>query len=295
MDIETATKDLEAIVKAGEGDGKKEPDIKAELAKAADDLEGMAEMMDCPKCEKKMPMGGKCQHCGYKMKGYEEEKNSAGRPAGEAPGEDPNETSEDEGTGEGPGGMLVSRKRREKGKGKGDHDMTADGDEYTPEEHRSRRGGDSLANRSMAEQVKDGFYKALTEDGETVELLEAGPALAHLASVMAKSMADLADAIADRFDKSERAWAVGLRSQRLLHKAVEGIQVKAPSPGVIGVVGVEQKDNGKPSRPEIMTRLEKAVNDGKLDPVHLSRFSSAGDAALAFIPEDVAKSYGIPK
>src|SRR5712691_3071391 len=48
------------------------------------------------------------------------------------------------------------------------------------------------------------------------------------------------------------------------------------------------------TREKIAMQLEKAVEDGKLEPKILGFFNTHPVEALAWVPEDIAKSYGLP-
>ncbi len=257
-DLSKAAEDLEALVKAGDGEKGKEPTVEEQLAKAQGDLADARARL---------------------------EKAEKGRTKAEpgTPGEDVDE----------------------------------------PDENKARRGGKD-ADKSAA---RDTLFRGAADTPASGELFDASEELKAsfegLVTAMGKSLEMLETQIAERRDADARierievqvgalvkAMGAVVASETALHKSVGGIQVKATAPGVVGKLGdrVIPADgglNGAPkdglakagdvNRADAQIGIEKAVNAGALEPEALLMFNRLGAAYLARIPDEVAKSYGIPR
>lgn len=185
-----------------------------------------------------------------------------------------------------------------------------------PDETRRRNGGkdedgdDDDGDIEDSLKDDDDIAKSFMESlEEHVELMDVSPALEALAKstaagfgrqasgqqVIRKSLADLTGAV-----------QVLLKSHLKIHEALRGVQVKTPAAGVVGRVdgktieaekAAAQGSAGEMSKSELRERVFNAVKDGNLAPTALSQVDSpmGRDALLSSIPEDVAKSYGIPR
>jgi hypothetical protein len=196
--------------------------------------------------------------------------------------------------------------REDKGTGGDDPDKDKDPDTDEPSDEREK---------SEAE-ARDAFFKALADDPEVSPLLEASEALQGLAVQIGKAegrrageVVDLKKSLAQVAARVEQiASVVGLiaKSQAILHKGMGelGRPVKLPMPGMVFDPRDKTGSNGDASgqalsKGAIVDALTKAMHDDKLDWQEgagiMAKLDSNPQAAIAAIPDEVAKAYGIPK
>jgi hypothetical protein len=195
--------------------------------------------------------------------------------------------------------------KEDRGSGGDDPDKDDEPDEEMPDDERQ--------DKSEAE-ARDEFFRSLSENEEVSPLLEASEALQGLAVEIGKAegrraaeIRTLQKSVAKLAGRLEQvAGVVGLiaKSQAILHKGVGdlGRPVKLPMPGMMfdpREGGGRQNGKDTLSKGEIVDALTRAMYDGKLDRNDgsgiLAKLDSNPQAAIAAIPDEVAKSYGIPK
>src|SRR5262249_17031124 len=144
--------------------------------------------------------------------------------------------------------------------------------------------------------------KSLADNPEYQEVMEASDALRAMQDAMTKAVGALEKSLGTlRTEVAQIAEMLGTlcKSQVQPHKSFEPQPRTNPMPPFLGTINTSgaQQNGGdvKASREDIAMKLEKAVQDGKLEPSILGFFNTRPVQALATIPEGIAKSYGIPR
>lgn len=142
------------------------------------------------------------------------------------------------------------------------------------------------------------------DEGEVFDVTEF---LETLSSTIVKSL----EAVASRVEKLEtqgammgEAVAAMCKSHVSLHELVKGSPKSTPMPALTMKGRTESKtesteeqsfEKSGQTRGQIMMKIERAVQNGDVQPHVLGTFGSNPASALAQISEEVAKSYGIPR
>lgn len=182
-----------------------------------------------------------------------------------------------------------------------------DEQEKDPDSARREMGGDSMQRSRGASQT---FDEELDKSSEFAEMKDGSPALRELAGAMSKAFAALDARLNQRnasleiVQKSIAAIGGGVgtlcESNVVLHKSLGELPASQPDRGVTGThleKGADAADEaveGGLTKSEVGLRIERAVQDQKIDHRTLSLFDADPNRALGTIPNDIRKSFDIP-
>lgn len=275
LELEEGAQALAKAVETDPGQKPKEVSLADQLVKAAEELDAGKDLAKAD-----MIVGGK----------------HVDKPAEGAKVGQPKDQADQRGGPEG--------NQEDQGHGGGDDpDKDDEPDEEMPSDEREKSEA----------RARDEFFKSVVDEGgdEITQLLEASEALQVLTASIGRAEGRRAaevgrlqksvETLAARVDKIGEVVGLLAKSQAVLHKSEMGRPARMPMPGMIyDPRGERGTRNGQAiSKGEVVDALMKAIHEGKLDQESgssiMTKLDSNFQAAIAAIPDEVAKAYSIPK
>jgi hypothetical protein len=200
-----------------------------------------------------------------------------------------------------------------------DYEDDEDGEDEAHEDHKHTKDCGEGCKKSLFKS-EEAIYDQLLESPDFTEVVEATPAVEHIANVMGKSFGEIFEDVY----VMKSALAALIDSQMELIKSIKGQPVNSSAPGIVGKVGEQSVNLGGMVFPNVnpngggnmtkgnmstassedrlwhantLRKLEDALNQGAITETQFGKSASGldsiGPKALESIPANIRKQYSL--